>query len=119
MPPPVAPPKKEPPRKSEPPDEPDEDPGQSVPMNVMAGAIEPLQGDDPTLPDSVMASSRGKTLDGAYRLCIAQSGRVKSVETVRSVDGADESVMDALKKWKYPKLPMTVCKIQTFRFEIP
>lgn len=85
----------------------------------MAGAVEPVRADDPTLPDEVLAAARGKVLEGTYRMCISMEGSVQSVTPVVSIEGADSCVVDTLKTWQFPKLPMTVCKLQTLRFEIP
>ena len=42
---------------------------QTIPLRILAGALELVQGDDPTLPDELIATSRGKTLVGSYELC--------------------------------------------------
>ena len=92
---------------------------QPIPLHVMAGAIEPLQADDPTLPTALMTAARGKVLEGAYKMCISADGSVMSVTPVVSIAGADRSIVEALSTWKFPRLPVTICKVQTLSFEIP
>lgn len=92
---------------------------QPIPLHVMAGAIEPIHGDDPTLPADLMASARGKILEGAYKMCISADGSVKSVTPVVSIAGADRSIVAALSTWKFPLLPIMICKVQTLSFEVP
>ncbi len=91
---------------------------QTIPLNILAGALEPVQGDDPTLPDALIAASRGKTLVGSYRICVMTSGRVQSVTPLIGIAGADQAIMSVLKGWKFQKLPSTLCKTQTFTFEV-
>jgi hypothetical protein len=91
----------------------------AIPLSIMAGAFEPLHGDDPTLPDAVLAAAHGRTLAGAYKICITTAGNVHSVVPVVSIAGADNAVITTLKNWQFQKLPMQVCKVQTFSFEIP
>jgi phosphomannomutase len=90
-----------------------------IPLQVLAGAIEPLHADDPTLPDQVLLASRGKVLQGSYKLCIAADGKVQSVTPVVGIEGVDRCVVETLKTWQFPKLPVLLCKLQTLRFEIP
>lgn len=92
---------------------------QAIPLHVLAGAVEPLHADDPTLPDQVLMASRGKVLEGSYKLCIARDGRVQSVTPVVGIEGVDRCVVETLKTWQFPKLPILLCKLQTLRFEIP
>jgi len=96
-----------------------EEPSQALSMQIMAGNIEPLQGEDPTLPEEVLSVSHGQTLEGSYKMCIAADGTVLSVTPVAKIDGADQCIMDALKAWRFPKVPLVVCKLQTLRFEVP
>jgi hypothetical protein len=99
--------------------EPKARPPSAIALGVLAGALDPLRADDPTLPDAIMAAARGKTLEGSYWLCISTSGRVKSVTPVVSIAGADQNVVSTLKTWKFPELPTELCKIQTLSFEVP
>ncbi len=92
---------------------------QSLSMQMMAGNIEPLQGEDPVLPDQVLLASHGQVLEGAYKMCISSEGKVQSVTPLVSIDGADQCIVEALTAWRFPKLPLTICKTQTLRFEIP
>lgn len=92
---------------------------QAVPLHILAGAVEPLHADDPTLPDRVLMASRGKVLQGSYKLCISREGKVQSVTPVVGIEGVDHCVVEALKTWQFPKLPVLLCKLQTLRFEIP
>lgn len=95
------------------------DDSQALSMQMMAGNVEPIEGDDPSLPDQVINTSHGQVLEGAYKVCIASDGKVQSVTPVTSIEGADECIVNAIKAWRFPRLPMTVCKVQTLRFEIP
>ncbi len=92
---------------------------QALSLQVLAGNIEPLQGEDPVLPDQVLSASRGQVLKGSYKMCISSSGKVKSVTPVVGIDGADPGIVAALAAWRFPKLPLTICKVQTLRFEVP
>lgn len=89
-----------------------------IPLRTLAGDIEPIRGDDPTLPEPILAASRGKVLEGTYKMCIHE-GKVQSVTPVVSIQGADRCVMDTLKTWQFPKLSLRLCKLQSLRFEIP
>jgi hypothetical protein len=91
---------------------------QPIPLQILAGAMEPLQGDDPTLPDEVVAVSRGQTLVGRYRICVTTAGRVYSVKPVVSIAGADQAIIAVLKSWKFQRLPTDLCQTQTFTFEV-
>lgn len=91
----------------------------AIPLHVLAGAVEPLHADDPTLPDQVLMASRGKVLQGSYKLCISRDGKVQSVTPVVGIEGVDRCVVETLKTWQFPKLPILLCKLQTLRFEIP
>ena len=92
---------------------------QPIPLHVLAGAVEPLHADDPTLPEQVLMASRGKVLEGSYKLCISRDGKVQSVTPVVGIEGVDRCVVETLKTWQFPKLPILLCKLQTLRFEIP
>ncbi len=91
----------------------------AVPMHVLAGAIEPILSDNPTLPADLVAAARGKVLEGTYKLCIAPNGSVKSVVPVVSIAGADKAIIATLSTWKFPALPVAICKLQKLSFEIP
>lgn len=91
---------------------------QNIPLNLLAGAMEPVRGDDPALPDELIAASRGKTLVGSYRICVTTSGCVQSVTPLISIAGADQAIINVLKGWKFQKLPLAICKTQTFTFEV-
>ncbi len=91
---------------------------QTIPLSILAGALEPVQGDDPTLPDALIAAAHGKTLVGSYRICIMSSGSVQSVTPLISIGGADQAIMSVLKRWKFQKLPIAICKTQTLTFEV-
>lgn len=91
----------------------------TIPLHVLAGAIEPIRSDNPTLPAELVAAARGKVLEGTYKLCIATDGSVKSVVPVVSIAGADKAIIAALGTWKFPTLPIAICKLQKLSFEIP
>lgn len=90
----------------------------TIPLNLLSGALEPVRGDDPVLPDEIIAASRGKTLVGSYRICVKTSGSVLSVTPLISIAGADQAIMNVLKGWKFQKLPLAICKTQTFMFDV-
>ena len=91
----------------------------AIPLHMLAGAIEPIHSDDPTLPADLVAAARGKVLEGTYKLCIATSGNVKSVVPVIGIAGADKAIIAVLSTWKFPTLPVAICKLQKLSFEIP
>lgn len=91
----------------------------TIPLHVLAGAIEPIRSNDPTLPADLVATARGKVLEGTYKLCIATNGSVKSVVPVVSIAGADKAIIAALSTWKFPALPVPLCKLQKLSFEFP
>ena len=71
------------------------------------------------LPADLVAAARGKVLEGTYKLCIAPNGSVKSVVPVVSIAGADKAIIATLSTWKFPALPVAICKLQKLSFEIP
>lgn len=91
---------------------------QTIPLNLLSGALEPVRGDDPVLPDELIATSHGKTLVGSYRICVKTSGSVLSVTPLISIAGADQVIKSVLKAWKFQKLPVAICKTQTFMFDV-
>jgi protein TonB len=75
-------------------------------------------GDDPHLPDVVKAQRRGSTVTGSYKVCIAQSGSISSVDVVQSIPGADESIVSTLRGWRYKPQTIPICFIQFLEFQI-
>jgi len=74
--------------------------------------------DDQHLPDKSQARSRGKTVIGSYKVCVATDGSIKSVDVVRSIPGDDASVVATLLKWRYKPQPSPSCFLQFFEFEV-
>jgi len=68
---------------------------QTIPMSILAGTLEPVHGDNPGLPDELIAASRGKILVGSYRICIMTTGVVQSVTPLVGIAGADQASSSA------------------------
>ena len=75
-------------------------------------------GDDPHLPDVVKAQRRGSVVTGSYKVCIAQSGSISSVDAVQSIPGADDTIMATVRGWRYKPQAIPICFIQFFEFHI-
>ncbi len=75
-------------------------------------------GDDPHLPDVVKAQRRGSVVSGSYKVCIAQSGNISSVDIMQGIPGADDSIVSVLKQWRYKPQAIPVCFIQFLEFHI-
>jgi protein TonB len=73
---------------------------------------------DPHLPDVVKAQRRGSMVTGSYKLCIAQTGAISSVEVVNSIPGADEPIMATLREWKYKPQAIPICFILYLEFQV-
>jgi hypothetical protein len=59
----------------------------------------------------------GKKLVGTYKVCVDKDGKVYDVTTVASIAGADASIMDTLKSWKYKPQTGNVCATKVLAFQ--
>jgi hypothetical protein len=84
----------------------------NVPPSELAKAK--ISGADPHLPPDVLAKHVGGTLSGMYKLCVAPEGNVSQVYVVSGVEGADGSIVAALKQWTYQPRPDGECTIVRF-----
>jgi serine/threonine-protein kinase len=104
-PPPAAPPKPAPP-----------------PARTVAGFVldaQKVSGVAPHLPNFVMERDPGKKLVGTYKICVDKEGKVYEVTTVSSISGADETIMETLRAWKYKPQTTNVCASKILPFQIP
>ncbi|HNF96474.1 MAG TPA: hypothetical protein PKW11_06600 [Pseudomonadota bacterium] len=78
---------------------------------------EKLSGEDPHLPAVVKAQRRGSGMVmGAYKMCIGLDGSISDVDVVTSIAGADESIIEVLRTWRYKPQQIPVCFIQNLQF---
>lgn len=75
-------------------------------------------GDDPRLPEAVKAEHRCEIVTASYKVCIAESGQVATVETVNGLAGADAHIISVVKNWRFKPQPIPVCFIQFFEYHI-
>ena len=75
-------------------------------------------GDDPHLPRDYQGTSCGESVSGAYRLCLAPQGTIRSVEVVQSIPDADPTITDTLKRWRYKPPGLPFCFVQNLQFQI-
>lgn len=76
-------------------------------------------GEEPHLSHDVLVRYRSEGMaKGAYKVCIALSGQVSSVDVVSGIIGADDSIIEVLKDWKYKPQQIPVCFIQNLKFII-
>jgi hypothetical protein len=74
---------------------------------------------DPHLPDAFKQSHAQQTVKGMYRICVDTDGNIYKMETVTSLSGADESIMQQVRStWQYKPQPVPVCTIRVFEFHI-
>jgi len=74
--------------------------------------------ENPRLPDVVKAQRRGSTVTGSYKVCIAQSGNISSVDVVQGIPGADDTIISTVRTWRYKPQAIPLCFIQFFEFHI-
>lgn len=77
-----------------------------------------ITGASPRLPEVIKAQRRGSTVEGSYRICVAASGKVGTAAPVKSIPGADESIIAALLKWTFKPQEKDGCFLQTFEFHV-
>jgi hypothetical protein len=74
---------------------------------------------DPHLPESFLQSHAGQTVKGMYRICVDQDGKVFKMETITSISGVDQSIIDqVIASWLYQPQPVPICTIRVFEFHI-
>ena len=86
----------------------------------MAGFVldsQKLSGDQPHLPEFVLNREAGKKLVGTYKICVNKEGRVYDVTTVASITGADGSIHDTLRSWRYKPQSSNVCASKVLSFQ--
>ena len=71
------------------------------------------------LPDAVTDREHGKKLVGTYKICVNKDGHVYDVTTVASISGADGSIMDTIRGWKYKPQTGNVCAAKVLSFQVP
>jgi periplasmic protein TonB len=80
---------------------------------------ERLKYPDPHLPESFLQSHPAQTVKGMYRIFVDTHGSVSKVETVTSLSGADQTIIEQVKStWQYKPQPVPVCTIRVFEFRI-
>ena len=66
-----------------------------------------------------MQGHANQTVKGMYRICVDTDGNVSKVETVTSLSGADQTIIDQVRAtWQYKPQPVPVCTIRVFEFHI-
>jgi hypothetical protein len=80
---------------------------------------ERLKFPDPHLPEAFLQSHPNQVVKGMYRICVDMDGSVSKVETVTSLSGADQSIIEQVShEWQYKPQPVPVCTIRVFEFHI-
>ncbi|MCU1278626.1 MAG: hypothetical protein JWM53_2172 [bacterium] len=81
--------------------------------------IERIAGADPHLPDAVKRRLRGRP-DTSFiaRICVDKRGTVSDVAVVQGIDGADKSLVAALRQWRYEPQPVPLCFVTQLVFSI-
>lgn len=75
-------------------------------------------GDEPHLPQSFSAPSCGSSVNGSYKLCISQQGKISSVDVLQGIPDADADIMATLWRWRYKPQIIPVCFVQNLQFQI-
>jgi hypothetical protein len=90
------------------------------PINVPPHQLDAqrIAGNDPHLPPRMIQDHVGEHFAFMARMCIDQSGRVMQIGVVRGIPGADEAIVDELRRWRYRPQPLPVCFIADFTFDI-
>ncbi|MCS6914104.1 MAG: protein kinase [Myxococcota bacterium] len=91
------------------------------PKNVAAALTrgDRLEGALPSLPAVLRSQYRGTgPLTLAYRVCVDRNGQVSTVQPVAGAHPADDSVLEAVRSWRYRPRPIPVCFVETFTFVI-
>lgn len=80
---------------------------------TLARDLDPLQivyRIDPHLPDNVAAALKGKgdTVFSA-KLCVNREGRISRIDILQSIPGGDETIVKAIRQWRYKPQPIELC----------
>lgn len=91
------------------------------PRNVAPHALDAqrIAGALPHLPAHVVTARRGLG-DSTFtaRICVAESGAVSSVTVLAGIPGADESIVAALRAWRYKPQPIPVCFVSQLVYDV-
>jgi len=80
---------------------------------------ERLKFPNPHLPEGFLQAHANQKLRGTYRICVDTEGNISKMETVSSLSGADETVIQQVSAtWQYKPQPVPVCTIRVFEFQI-
>jgi hypothetical protein len=80
---------------------------------------ERLKSPDPHLPEAFLQTHPNQTVKGMYRICVDTDGSISKMETVSSLSGADQTIIDQVTAtWQYKPQPVPVCTIRVFEFHI-
>jgi len=80
---------------------------------------ERLKYPDPHLPEGFLQSHASQTVKGMYRICVDTDGNIAKMETVTSLSGADQTIIEQVSHtWQYKPQPVPVCTIRVFEFHI-
>jgi hypothetical protein len=97
---------------SAPPPKPRNVPPHALDAQRIAGAV-------PHLPAQVIDARRGLGESTfTARICVAQSGAVSSVTVLGGIPGADDSIVAALRAWRYKPQPIPVCFISQLVYDV-
>jgi len=78
-----------------------------------------IAGADPHLPDVVKRRLRGRPdTNFVARICIDKGGTVVDVAVLQGIDGADKSLVAALRQWRYEPQPIPLCFVTQLVFSI-
>ncbi len=74
---------------------------------------------DPHLPEGFVASHAHQMVRGMYRICVDVDGQINKMETITSLSGADQAIIEQVShSWLYNPQPLPVCTIRVFEFHI-
>jgi hypothetical protein len=78
-----------------------------------------IAGAQPHLPDFVRSAHRGLgDTPFVARLCVDQAGAVSRVDVLQGIAGADETIVQTLRGWRYKPQPIPVCFVTRLIFEV-
>jgi hypothetical protein len=78
-----------------------------------------VSGAQPHLPDFVLKGNVGRRLAGSYKICVEPDGRVYQISAIAPILGADASIMQDLRGWRYQPQPSRVCATKKLTFQVP
>jgi hypothetical protein len=80
---------------------------------------ERIAGADPHLPDAVKLKLRGQPEHSfSARICVGTDGIVSDVSVLQGIAGADDSLQETLRQWRYAPQPIPVCFVTQLVFSI-